>query len=84
LNRKEGEIGNPLKRADIYARFFQPIHQRHEVVAAGSQTSPRMDPAFQGLFAGFRRLAGLCPWRVIQTGLPGPPVWPPRSPRRWR
>ena len=45
-------MGNPLKRADICTRFFQPIHQRHEVVCEGRQTSPRMDPAFQGLLAG--------------------------------
>jgi hypothetical protein len=51
LNRREGEIGNPLKRADICARFFQPIHQRHEVVAAGSQTSPRMDPQLLRAFS---------------------------------
>jgi hypothetical protein len=51
-NRKEGEIRNPHKRADICARFFQPIHQRHEVVGEGSQTTRRMDPAFQCLLAG--------------------------------
>jgi len=47
LNRKEGEISKPLKQADICARFFQPIHQRHEVVGEGSQTSPRVVQLFR-------------------------------------